>query len=92
MSIIRRNLEINDYTFNCKRQNFSRMDTCDYKPCNRFGQVTKDNRSQRISHGMYNHTNSCISFVTARIFHPLTNHRTMRLHIQLHKILGSILK
>jgi hypothetical protein len=39
---------------------------------------------------MYNHTSSCISFAVVGIFHPLTNHKTMQLHTQLHKILGII--
>jgi hypothetical protein len=39
---------------------------------------------------MYNHINSHISLVIVRIFRRLTSHRTMQLHIQLHKILGNI--
>jgi hypothetical protein len=39
---------------------------------------------------MYIHTNSHILLVTIGIFHPLINHTTMQLHIQLHKILGII--
>jgi hypothetical protein len=56
------------------------MNTCDYKPCSCFEQVAKDNQSQKVSCVMYNHTYSCISLVTTWIFHPLTNHRTVRLH------------
>jgi hypothetical protein len=62
-----------------------KLQTLDY-----LGQVTKDNQSQKIPHGMY--PCNCISLVTTRIFHPLTSCRTMRLQIQLHKILGSIFK
>jgi hypothetical protein len=87
--INRRNLQINDYTFSCKRKKLVIIDTCD-KPCNCFRQVTKENQSQKNSHGMYNHISSYISFATTWIFHPFTNHRIMQLHIQLHKILGSI--
>jgi hypothetical protein len=57
-----------------------------YKPCNRLGQVAKDNQSQKIPHGMYSH----ISLVIVGIFHPLTIRRIIELHIQLHKILGNI--
>jgi hypothetical protein len=66
------------------------MDTCDYKPYNRLGQVAKDNQSQKIPHGMYNHTNNHISLATIGIFHPLINCRTMQLHIGIHKILSNI--
>jgi hypothetical protein len=40
------------------------IDTCDYNPCSHFGQVAKDNQSQKNPCGMYNHANSCISFAT----------------------------
>jgi hypothetical protein len=68
------------------------MDTCDYKPCSHLRQVAKENQSQKIPCGMYNHTSSRISLVVARIFHLLTSCRIMRVHIQLHKTLCNILK
>jgi len=67
-----------------------KTDTCNYKPCSHLGQVAKDNYSQKTPHGMYNHPYSCISLVITGTFHPLINRRTMRLQIQLHKILGTI--
>jgi hypothetical protein len=68
------------------------MDTCNYKPCSCLGQGAKKKKSQKTSRGMYNHMYSRISLVNARIFHPLTSHRIMRLQIRLHKILGTIFK
>jgi hypothetical protein len=64
--------------------------TCNYKPYSHFGQVAKDSQSQKTPCGMYSHPYSRISLTTAWIFHPLTSGRTMRLQIQLYKILGSI--
>jgi hypothetical protein len=66
------------------------IDTCDCKPYSCFGQVAKDNYSQKTPHGMYSHTNNCISLATTRIFHPLISCRTMQLHIGVHKILSNI--
>jgi hypothetical protein len=66
------------------------MDTCDYKPYSRLGQVAKDNQSQKIPHGMYNHIKNHISLAIIGIFHPLINCRTMQLHIGIHKILNNI--
>jgi len=42
----------------------------------KFEQVAKNNQSQKASHGMYNRTSNHILLVIARIFHPLTSHRT----------------
>jgi hypothetical protein len=66
------------------------MDTCDYKPYSRLGQVAKYNQLQKIPHSMYSHIDSYISLAIAWIFHPLISRKIMRLHIQLHKILGNI--
>jgi hypothetical protein len=41
------------------------IDTYDYNPCNRLGQLAKDNRSQKINPcGISNHASSHISFAT----------------------------
>jgi hypothetical protein len=64
---------------------------CNYKPCNCLVQVAKDNQLQKTPHGMYDITFD-ISLATTWIFHSLTSCRTIQLHIQLHKILGNILK
>jgi hypothetical protein len=68
------------------------MDTCDYKPYGRLGQVAKDNQSQKTPHGIYSHTGNHISLATTWIFHPLIGCRTMQLDIGVHKILNNIFK
>jgi hypothetical protein len=68
------------------------MDTYDYKPCNCFTQMAKDNQLQKTPCGMYSHIDSRISLAIAWIFHQLISCRTMQLHIRLHKILGNIFK
>jgi len=55
------------------------MDTCNYKPYSRLEQVAKDNQLQKSPRGMHSHPCGYILLATARIFHPLTNRRIMRL-------------
>ncbi len=75
---IRRKLEINNYNFNCKRQNFSRNGHMQLQTLQSPWTSDKIQPiAKKTPRGMYTHPCNHISLAATRIFHPFTSPKTI---------------
>jgi len=90
-NITRRNLEINNYNFNCKRKKFSHNTHATTNLAFALDKWQKTTNRKKSPHGMYNHINTCILLVIVRIFHPFTNRRAIGQHFKIKLTLNDLI-